>query len=74
MIGSYEEVLVAANNPPVPYYSFFLSFLILTIRNNIAECIQCAYRQLTITEAVKLLMFNSKEVKHHINFFYSSII
>ena len=62
MIGSYDEVLVAANNPPVPYYSFFLSFLILTIRNNIAECIQSAYKNLAIKEAVKLLMFKSNEV------------
>jgi len=61
MIGSYEQVLHTAQSPPVPYYAFFVSSLLETVRTNIAECMQAAYKSLQVAEAMKLLMFNSEE-------------
>jgi 26S proteasome regulatory subunit N12 len=61
MIGSYEQVLQTAQSPPVPYYSFFVSSLLETVRSSIAECMQAAYKSLLVSDAMKLLMFNSEK-------------
>lgn len=61
MIGSYEQVLQQAQNPPVPHYDFFVSSLLETVRLNVAECVQSAYVSLPMKEAVQLLMFSSEK-------------
>eukprot|EP01041_Mallomonas_annulata_P011590 gene11590-24262_t len=61
MVGSYDQVMVAASHPPVDLYSFFLTSLLETVRINIAECIASSYRSLTITAAKDILMFTSNE-------------
>lgn len=68
MVGAYDAVLSAATKPPVPQYSFFLSSLMETVRINIAECAQAAYKTLSISDAAKLLMFaNNKDVLEFID-------
>jgi 26S proteasome regulatory subunit N12 len=62
VVGSYDQVLVAAANPPVKFYSFFLTSLLETVRINIGECVSSAYDSLTLTAATKILMFENKEV------------
>lgn len=60
MIGSYEQVLQTAQSPPVPYYTFFVSSLLETVRTNIAECMEASYKSLLIKDAMKLLMFKTE--------------
>jgi len=60
MVGSYDQVLSAASNPPVASYSFFLTSLLETVRTNIAECAAASYSTLTATAAAKILMFTSE--------------
>mgnify|MGYP003386373068 CR=1 FL=1 len=72
MVGAYDAVLLAAKKPPVSQYSFFLSSLMETVRINIAECAQSAYKSLSIDDASKMLMFNNNnDVIKFINDFYS---
>lgn len=61
VVGSYDQVLVSAANPPVQSYSFFLTSLLETVRENIGQCVSAAYDNLTVVAATGMLMFNSKE-------------
>eukprot|EP01034_Spumella_vulgaris_P021789 gene21789-27858_t len=61
VVGSYDQVLVSAANPPVKFYSFFLTSLLETVRINIGECVSSAYDSLTVGAATKILMFDNKE-------------
>ena len=62
MLGSYDQVLVAAANPPVKYFSFFLTSLLETVRINIGDCVSSAYTTLTVAAASKILMFTNEKV------------
>jgi len=59
MVGSYDQVMAAAAQPPVEYYSFFLTSLLKTVRINIGECAAASYTTLTVDAATKMLMFAS---------------
>lgn len=59
MVGSYDQVMAAAANPPVPHYSFFLTSLLKTVRVNIGECAAASYTTLTVEAATQILMFTS---------------
>ena len=59
MVGSYDQVLAAAENPPVSYYVFFLKSLLETVRMNIGDCAAASYPTLTTAAATKILMFSS---------------
>jgi len=61
MMGSYDQVLLAAAKPPTEYYIFFLKSLMKTVRINIGDGITAAYRNLSIPTATKLLMFQTDE-------------
>ena len=61
MVGSYDHVLSAAENPPVSYYGFFLKSLLETVRMNIGDCAAASYPTLTVTAATKILMFSSEK-------------
>lgn len=56
------QVMMAAANPPTPYFNFFLTSLLETVRINIGECAAAAYTDLSIAAATQLLMFESREV------------
>lgn len=59
MVGSYDQVMAAAAQPPVEYYSFFLTSLLMTVRINIGECASASYSTLQLAAATSILMFNS---------------
>lgn len=61
--GVLLQVLVAAANPPTPYFNFFLTSLLETVRINIGECAAAAYAHLSIAAATELLMFQRPEVR-----------
>lgn len=71
MVGSYDHVLAAAENPPVSYYVFFLKSLLETVRMNIGDCAAASYSTLTTIAATKILMFASeKETLQFISQYY----
>ena len=71
MVGSYDHVLAAAENPPVSYYVFFLKSLLETVRMNISDCAAASYSTLTTSAATKILMFSSeKETLQFISQYY----
>lgn len=71
VVGSYDQVLVAAAHPPVPQYSFFLTSLLETVRVNIGDCISAAYTNITLAAATQMLMFNkNQETKDFVADFY----
>mmetsp|Transcript_23417 Transcript_23417/g.21298 ORF Transcript_23417/g.21298 Transcript_23417/m.21298 type:complete len:264 (+) Transcript_23417:43-834(+) len=61
VVGSYDQVLIAASTPPVAVYSFFLKSLLETVRLNVGECIAAAYENLSIEKATKMLMYDDTE-------------
>ncbi|CAI5742553.1 unnamed protein product [Hyaloperonospora brassicae] len=59
MEGTYNKVLEARTHVPNPYFAFFLSQLLQTVRENIADCAEVAYQCLTLADAQKMLIFDS---------------
>ncbi|KAF1780485.1 HAD-like domain [Phytophthora cactorum] len=59
MEGTYNKVLESRTNVPNPYFPFFLSQLLQTVRENIADCAEVAYQCLTLADAQKMLIFDS---------------
>jgi len=59
VMGSYDQVMAAAAQPPVEHYSFFLTSLLKTVRVNIGECAAASYNTLSLEAATKILMFSS---------------
>uniref|UniRef100_K3X1Q6 PCI domain-containing protein n=1 Tax=Globisporangium ultimum (strain ATCC 200006 / CBS 805.95 / DAOM BR144) TaxID=431595 RepID=K3X1Q6_GLOUD len=59
MEGSYNKVLEARANVPNPFFKFFLSQLLQTVRENIADCAEIAYQCLELSDAQKMLIFDS---------------
>ena len=59
MVGSYDQVMAAAAQPPVSYFAFFLKSLLETVRSNVAECAAASYSTLSVQGATEILMFNS---------------
>lgn len=61
MEGSFHKVLLLKGNVPAKNYDYFMDILIVTIRNEIALCIETAYARILVLEAAKLLMIDSED-------------
>jgi 26S proteasome regulatory subunit N12 len=61
MEGRYNKVFIARHSVPAPSYSFFMEFLLKTIRDEIASCIEKAYERLSFTEARRMLSLESDQ-------------
>mmetsp|Transcript_16818 Transcript_16818/g.25306 ORF Transcript_16818/g.25306 Transcript_16818/m.25306 type:complete len:257 (-) Transcript_16818:1780-2550(-) len=61
MVGTYDLVLKAQQSMPSPYFSFFMSRLLDTVRDTIAECAQLTYKTLSLSAAKDLLMFDNTQ-------------
>lgn len=59
MVGSYDKV--SSGEIPDPSYAFFMESLLLTVRDSIAECLESAYRTLSLSSAQSMLGFASIE-------------
>lgn len=53
------QVLEARSHVPNPFFKFFLSQLLQTVRENIADCAEIAYQSLELGDAQKMLIFDS---------------
>ena len=64
MVGTYDQVLRAQAHMPSPYFAFFMSRLLDTVRDTVAECAEAAYASLSLEAAQDLLMFdNAQDLK-----------
>jgi len=61
MVGSYDEVLNAGAHIPDQSYQFFMDNLLQTVRDSIADCLEVAYKTMSISETVKMMKFDSTE-------------
>jgi len=61
MEGTYNKVVKAKDLVPTPYYAYFMDLLMGTVRNEIADCIEKAYTNLTVADAQKLLDFSNAD-------------
>lgn len=59
MEGAYNKVLSAKSNVPDKSYLYLMDKLISTVRDEIASCSERAYKQLSVPEAQKLMLFTS---------------
>ncbi|XP_078046134.1 regulatory particle non-ATPase 12 [Augochlora pura] len=55
MEGSYNEILFGRWTLPDITYNFFMDILWDTVRNEIAACMECAYDQISVLDAFKML-------------------
>ncbi|KAL8583821.1 26S proteasome non-ATPase regulatory subunit 8 [Nucella lapillus] len=61
MEGSYNKVFLARGNVPADNYNFFIDILLNTIRDEIAGCIDKAYTKIALSEAARMLFFDSQK-------------
>ena len=61
MVGSYDEVLNAKMHIPHPSYTLFMDNLLQTVRDSIADCLEVAYKTMTVEEAMRMIKFESVE-------------
>jgi len=57
MVGSYEQVLQATqlSELPDPSYEYFVASLAQTVQDNIADCLEVAYKTMTLEAAAKMM-------------------
>jgi 26S proteasome regulatory subunit N12 len=60
-IGQYNKVLSAILDPPHGSFAFFTDRMLPSIRETIAECVEVAYKVLSLEGAMELLMFEDRE-------------
>jgi len=67
MEGSYNKVLSARSNIPLPSFKFFMDKLMVTVREKMASCIEQAYETFPVDQVAKMLGFgkNSQEFKDY---------
>lgn len=58
--GCYQKVLTTQSKSPVPEYAFFISQLVDTVRQRIAENSEMAYERYPINQAIKLFLFDNQ--------------
>lgn len=61
MVGSYDEVLNAGSHVPDPSYQLFMENLLQTVRDSIADCLEVAYKTMSIPEAMTMMKYDTKE-------------
>ena len=62
MEGAYNKIATLRQSVPADEYSYFMDVLTTTVRDEIAECCQKSYQELSVSGASELLMlYNDKE-------------
>jgi len=59
MVGSYDEVLNAGSRVPDPSYQLFMENLLQTVRDSIADCLEVAYKTMSVSEAMTMMKFET---------------
>lgn len=61
MVGSYDEVLNAGSHVPDTSYQLFMENLLQTVRDSIADCLEVAYKTMSVSEAMTMMKFETTE-------------
>lgn len=59
MEGCYNKVFLSKDNVPAESYAYFVDILLNTVREEIANCLERAYDNISLPEAVRILFFNN---------------
>lgn len=59
MEGNYNRLIQAQSNTPSESYSYFMEILLVTVRDEIASCIEKAYPHMSTSEVQRLLHLSS---------------
>merc|ERR1719209_2518678 len=62
MEGSYNKVLLAKGNVPAESYKYFIDILMITVRNEIASCLEKAYADISCSDAARMLSIGAGDV------------
>jgi len=67
MEGSYNKVLLAKGNVPAESYNFFIDILMDTVRNEIASCLEKAYKDISCADAARMLSIPPGKLMEYAN-------
>lgn len=68
MEGCYNKVFLSKDNVPAESYAYFVDILLNTVREEIANCLEKAYENISVAEAARILFFfNAKELSAFAN-------
>mmetsp|Transcript_12269 Transcript_12269/g.26462 ORF Transcript_12269/g.26462 Transcript_12269/m.26462 type:complete len:264 (+) Transcript_12269:65-856(+) len=59
MVGAYNKVLEASKHAPSEFHASLMQQLASTVRDEVASCSERSYNRLRVTDAQKLMMFDS---------------
>jgi len=62
MEGSYNKVLLAKGNVPAESYKYFIDILMITVRNEIASCLEKAYADISCSDAARMLSIGAGDM------------
>jgi len=65
MEGSYNKVLLAKGNVPAESYNFFIDILMDTVRNEIASCLEKAYKDISCADGARMLSIPAGEMAQY---------
>lgn len=60
MEGSYNKVLLAEKDAPLPLFTFFVGILLVTVRGKIADCTEKAYENFPVSQASSMFMLKNQ--------------
>mmetsp|Transcript_11203 Transcript_11203/g.41052 ORF Transcript_11203/g.41052 Transcript_11203/m.41052 type:complete len:264 (-) Transcript_11203:76-867(-) len=60
MEGAYSKLLQLRGQVPTPVYSYFTELLVEAVKKELASCTEKAYRSLSVTDAMKVLMCSNE--------------
>jgi len=62
MEGSYNKVINLKGNVPAESYNFFFDILLKTVRNEIASCLEKAYKDIRRADAARMLSLSEADM------------
>jgi len=61
MVGSYDKFASTSISLPDPLYQYFMTSLLSTVRDNVADALEVSYESMDLADAQKMLMFPANE-------------
>ncbi|GMH55148.1 hypothetical protein TrST_g2861 [Triparma strigata] len=61
MVGSYDKFATSSTSLPDPLYQFFMTSLLSTVRDNVADALEVSYESMDLADAQRMLMFQPNE-------------
>ncbi|KAI0978197.1 hypothetical protein GJ496_003850 [Pomphorhynchus laevis] len=61
MEGNYNKIYLCRDTAPSPYIRFFVDRLIMSVRNEIASCVENSFEKLSTEDVINILHFDSQK-------------